>query len=289
MGPGGAFKLYEVFKNHLNARIDAVAMYTLINETKYNGLPPDIKKLIDDGGAHFTALWSTLWKTTDDAAIETAKKAGNKMNEMPDAKRDAWRAKLKPVVDKYIDEQAKTLPNARELYDAMVVTLKKTNRARAGGSDLPPVPSAHHRGRPIFRALYCWQRARYRRAADHGRYRHAQRLDADGEGHRGHHATLRPDRRMLAIPQGFMSDQHVAIDVFAEKMPEKLQVMLRVAASFLAVIFLAAVLFYSYRQALTEYVGGDRSRPSASMIAYWAPFLSASRSRSSQISSWRCV
>ncbi|MGZ9116952.1 MAG: TRAP transporter substrate-binding protein [Methylocystis sp.] len=124
-GPVGAFKLHEVFKNHLNARIDAVTMYTLINENKYNALPPDIKKLIDDGGPHFTALWSTLWKTTDDAAIETAKKAGNKVNEMPDAKRDAWRAKLRPVVDKYIDEQAKTLPNARELYDAMVVTLKK--------------------------------------------------------------------------------------------------------------------------------------------------------------------
>ena len=124
-GPVGAFKLYEVFKNHLNARIDAVAMYTLINETKYNALPPDIKKLIDYGGPHFTTLWSTLWKTTDDAAIETAKKAGNKVNEMPDAKRDAWRTKLKPVVDKYIDEQAKTLPNSRELYDTMVVTLKK--------------------------------------------------------------------------------------------------------------------------------------------------------------------
>jgi len=62
--------------------------------------------------------------------------------------------------------------------------------------------------------------------------------------------------------------------VFAEKMPEKLQVMLRVAASFLAVIFLAAVLFFSYRQALTEYVGGDRSQTiGIPMIAYWAPFL----------------
>lgn len=79
---------------------------------------------------------------------------------------------------------------------------------------------------------------------------------------------------MLAIPQGFMTDQHVAIDVFAEKMSGKLQVMLRVAASFLAVIFLAAVLFFSYRQALTEHVGGDRSQTiGIPMIAYWAPFL----------------
>jgi TRAP-type C4-dicarboxylate transport system substrate-binding protein len=124
-GPVGAFKLHEVFKNHLNARIDAVTMYTLINQAKYDSLPPDIKKLIDDGGPHFTTLWSTLWKTTDDAAIETARKAGNKISDMPDATRDAWRAKLKPVVDEYIDDQAKTLPNAREIYDTMVATLKK--------------------------------------------------------------------------------------------------------------------------------------------------------------------
>jgi TRAP-type C4-dicarboxylate transport system permease small subunit len=79
---------------------------------------------------------------------------------------------------------------------------------------------------------------------------------------------------MLAIPQGFMADQHVAIDIFTEKMPEKFQVMLRVAASFLAVIFLGAVLFFSYRQALTEFAGGDRSQTiGIPMIAYWTPFL----------------
>jgi TRAP-type C4-dicarboxylate transport system substrate-binding protein len=124
-GPVGAFKLYEVFHNHLNARIDAVTMYTLMNQAKYDSMPPDLKKLIDEGGPHFTQLWSTLWKKTDEVAIETAKKNGNKVLDMPDDKRNAWREKLKPVVDKYIDEQAKTLPNAREIYDSMVVTLKK--------------------------------------------------------------------------------------------------------------------------------------------------------------------
>ncbi len=127
-GPVGAFKLYEVFHNHLNARIDAVTMYTLINQARYDSLPPDIKKLIDDGGPYFTALWSTLWKKTDDAAVETAKKNGNHVADMSDDKRDAWRVKMKPVVDKYIDEQAKTLPNARQIYDAMVVALKKYDK-----------------------------------------------------------------------------------------------------------------------------------------------------------------
>jgi TRAP-type C4-dicarboxylate transport system substrate-binding protein len=124
-GPVGAFKLHEVFKNHLNARIDAVVMYTLMNERRYKALPADIRKLFDDSKAFFTANWGKWWKDTDNTAIETAKKAGNAVNDVPDATREAWRAKMKPVVDKYIEEQAKTLTNARELYDAMVAALKK--------------------------------------------------------------------------------------------------------------------------------------------------------------------
>lgn len=123
-GPVGAFKLFEVFKNHLNARIDAVAMYTLMNEARYKSLPPDIRKLFDDR-KHFIDVWSKLWKETDDKAIETAKAAGNKVVDMPDAKRNEWREKMKPVVDQYIVEQQKTVANSREIYDAMVTALKK--------------------------------------------------------------------------------------------------------------------------------------------------------------------
>jgi len=124
-GPVGAFKVYEIFKNHLNARIDAVAMYTLMNENRYKSLPPDIRKVIDDSRPYLVDIWTKLWKETDDAAIETARKAGNKIVDLPDARRDEWRVKMKPVVDQYIDEQAKAVPNSREIYDAMITTLKK--------------------------------------------------------------------------------------------------------------------------------------------------------------------
>lgn len=124
-GPVGAFKIYEIFKNHLNARIDAVAMYTLMNENRYNSLPPDIRKAIDESKPFLVDTWTKLWKETDDAAIETARKAGNKIVDLPDARRNEWRTKMKPVVDQYIAEQAKTVPNSQEIYDAMAAALKK--------------------------------------------------------------------------------------------------------------------------------------------------------------------
>jgi TRAP-type C4-dicarboxylate transport system permease small subunit len=79
---------------------------------------------------------------------------------------------------------------------------------------------------------------------------------------------------MLAIPHGFVADQHVAIDVFAERMPVKMQVALRVFASALAALFLAGVFWFSLQQAITESAGGDRSQTiGIPMIWYWMPFL----------------
>jgi len=77
---------------------------------------------------------------------------------------------------------------------------------------------------------------------------------------------------MLAIPHGFLTDQHVAIDVFAERMPERVQVGLRVIAALLGTVFLSGVLWFSYKQSLNEI--GDRSQTiGIPMFWYWLPFL----------------
>lgn len=77
---------------------------------------------------------------------------------------------------------------------------------------------------------------------------------------------------MLAIPHAFLSDQHVAIDLFAERMPQSVQLVLRIFAAFLAMAFLSAVLYFSFWQAMSE--AGDRSQTiEIPMIWYWTPFL----------------
>ena len=125
-GPVGAFKLHEVLKNHINARVDVVAMYTLMNENRYRALPPDIRKIFDEmSGEYFTTRWSRWWGETDQIAIDAAKKAGNTIVNMPDAQREEWRQKMKPVVDRFVEEQGKAISNSRQIYDAMVAALKK--------------------------------------------------------------------------------------------------------------------------------------------------------------------
>lgn len=77
---------------------------------------------------------------------------------------------------------------------------------------------------------------------------------------------------MLAIPFGFLSDQHVAIDVFAGRWPERVQVSLRIVAALLGALFLGAVAWFSLQQAMIE--AHDRSQTiGIPMGWYWAPFL----------------
>ena len=79
---------------------------------------------------------------------------------------------------------------------------------------------------------------------------------------------------MLAIPYGFATDQHVAIDMIAERFPRRVQVALRVLAALIGAAFLAGVFWFSLQQALTEHAGGDRSQTiGIPMIWYWIPFL----------------
>jgi TRAP-type C4-dicarboxylate transport system permease small subunit len=77
---------------------------------------------------------------------------------------------------------------------------------------------------------------------------------------------------MLAIPHGFLTDQHVAIDILADRLPHRVQVALRVIAAVLGTAFLAAVFWFSLLQAGNE--AGDRSQTIGIPMAwYWAFFL----------------
>jgi TRAP-type C4-dicarboxylate transport system permease small subunit len=79
---------------------------------------------------------------------------------------------------------------------------------------------------------------------------------------------------MLAIPYGFATDQHVAIDMIAERFPRRVQVGLRIVAALIGAAFLAGVFWFALQQALTEHAGGDRSQTiGIPMLWYWIPFL----------------
>lgn len=79
---------------------------------------------------------------------------------------------------------------------------------------------------------------------------------------------------LLSIPYAFVTDQHVAIDVFTAKLSVGAQRGLALFASALGIIVLSSVLWFSTKQAILEYGYGDRSQSiGIPMIAYWVPML----------------
>ncbi len=116
-GPVGAFKLYEVLHYHLDARINPVAMYIVMNQRRYDSFPPDIRKVIDDTSAAVFKNWGKLWHDTDQQAIEAAKARGNEIVPMSDAKRDDWQKRLQPVIDNYLEKSSGLPPaDAKKIY-----------------------------------------------------------------------------------------------------------------------------------------------------------------------------
>lgn len=79
---------------------------------------------------------------------------------------------------------------------------------------------------------------------------------------------------MLAIPYGFIVDQHVSVELFVEKLPTQIQLVLRIFGTLLASAFLSGVFWFSLQQALIENAGGDRSQTiGVPMLWYWLPFV----------------
>lgn len=124
-GPVGAFKLHEVLNYHIDAKINPVSMYILMNEAKYNEMPEDLQTIIDEASAEVFANWPKWWVETDQAAIDAAKAAGNTIIEMPDEDRNAWRDRLQPVIDGYLAEKS-GLPaeEAEALYSDILASVK---------------------------------------------------------------------------------------------------------------------------------------------------------------------
>jgi TRAP-type C4-dicarboxylate transport system substrate-binding protein len=114
-----SFKLSEVLRHHTVADLYVAPLMTFMNQKKYDGLPPDLRKVIDDlSGTFGVELTGTVWDKNEEAGIAAAKKAGAIIYTLPAAERQRWAAKLKPVEDEWLTSmQAKGLPGRQLLQD----------------------------------------------------------------------------------------------------------------------------------------------------------------------------
>ena len=118
------FGLQGLLKHHLDARVYTSCFHLVMNPQRFASYPPEVQEAIDSSiGRPLVDKFGTWWNDWDKAGFAAAMKAGGTLQQVPDATRDKWRARLKPVIDQELGKLEKEgINNAHAIYDEMLKT-----------------------------------------------------------------------------------------------------------------------------------------------------------------------
>ncbi|MEO0329432.1 MAG: TRAP transporter substrate-binding protein [Pseudomonadota bacterium] len=101
-----ALKIPELVKNHTefsNKALYTVTFVLAMNKAKYESLPDDLKKIVDENsGEEFSVFAGETQAGADGPAREKAAAAGNNIITLSDEEVSKWRDAAQPVYDKWI-------------------------------------------------------------------------------------------------------------------------------------------------------------------------------------------
>ncbi len=114
-----SFKLAEVLKHHAAVSLYASPLFTFMNQKKYDSLPADLRKVIDDlSGAWGAEFTGAAWDRNELEGIAAIKKVNATIYTVPQEERQRWGQRLKPLEDDWLKSmEAKNLPGRQLLGD----------------------------------------------------------------------------------------------------------------------------------------------------------------------------
>lgn len=113
-----ANKVLDTAESHTNAQMTTSILMSVMNKRKYDGLPADIRKIIDDASGMETAKkFGEQWTADDGPALARVKELNHEFIELPEAERAKWKAKTEPVVKAWVDDMTRKGHPGQELVD----------------------------------------------------------------------------------------------------------------------------------------------------------------------------
>lgn len=102
----GSFKLIELANTHTNIPFYSSAIVVTMNKDKYESLPDDLKKVIDDNsGKAMAALAGKVFDGEDEKFMAEAKAKGDVMIDIPDPlNHPDWKGPLEAGTQKYLKD-----------------------------------------------------------------------------------------------------------------------------------------------------------------------------------------
>lgn len=126
------WKLLEVSKYHTEVFFSTAVFAAFMNKAKYESLPPDVRKVLDETTGPGTGYWRRIgepWDTRDAAArkavLDRVAERKNELYVLPKEERRRWREAVKGLDDKWVATlEAKGLPGSALLKEARALTAK---------------------------------------------------------------------------------------------------------------------------------------------------------------------
>jgi TRAP-type C4-dicarboxylate transport system substrate-binding protein len=127
-----ALKVPELVENH--TEFSGAALYTLtfvlaMNKEKYESLPDDLKKVIDDNsGLEFSVFAGGTQADADGPARQLAVDRGNNIITVDEAGTQVWRDKAQPIYDEWVaDMNSKGIDGQALIDEARMLIAKYTD------------------------------------------------------------------------------------------------------------------------------------------------------------------
>lgn len=126
-----AVKVEELTKFHTETDAKFLALYTstfifAMNPAKYNALPPDLKKVIDqNSGAELSAWIGKVFQEADVPGRKLAQARGNQFYTVPAAELENWRKVAQPIADEWIKDMGAKGHDGKALIESARALIQK--------------------------------------------------------------------------------------------------------------------------------------------------------------------
>ena len=99
------FRLHEVTRYHTEVSLSCVLFVMTMNKARYDGLPTDIRKIIDETtGTELAKRLGRLWQDDEEPGRAIALEQGHSINTLAEVERQRWKTATQPVIDEWIEK-----------------------------------------------------------------------------------------------------------------------------------------------------------------------------------------
>ena len=99
------FRLHEVTQYHTEVSLSCVLFLMTMNKARYEGLPAEIRTIIDQTtGMELARRLGRLWQDDEEPGRAIALERGHAIVPLSEAERERWRTVLQPVTDDWVEK-----------------------------------------------------------------------------------------------------------------------------------------------------------------------------------------